>query len=66
MTESDILNIIDSNSIPELLSKIKKFYPNGFDIEKIDKRIKQKIRKLENNFAKYNNNIEDIRKKRGN
>ncbi len=66
MTESDILNIIDSNSIPELLNKIKKFYPNGFDIEKIDKRIKQKIRKLENNFAKYNNSIEDIRKKRGN
>lgn len=62
MKEDDILNIINSNSIPELLNKIGKFYPNGFDIEKIDKRIKERIRQLENKFAKYNNSIEDIRK----
>ena len=62
MKESDIIEIINSNSIPELLNKIGKFYPKGFDIEKIDKRIKEKIRQLENKFAEYNNSIEDIRR----
>lgn len=62
MKENDIIDIVDSNSIPELLNKIGKFYPNGFDLEKIDKRIKEKIKQLENKFAKYNNSIEDIRK----
>ena len=62
MNENDIENIINSNSIPELLNKRGKFYPGGFDIEKIDKRIKIKINELEDKFAKYNNSIEDIRK----
>lgn len=62
MKESDIIEIINSNSIPELLNKIGKFYPKGFDVEKIDKRIKEKIRQLEDKFAKYNNSIEDIRR----
>jgi hypothetical protein len=62
MKESEIIEIINSNSIPELLNKIGKFYPKGFDIEKIDKRIKEKIRQLENKFAEYNNSIEDIRR----
>ena len=62
MTEDDILNIIDSNSIPNLLNKIGKFYPNGFDIDKIDIRIKKKIKELEKKFARYNNSIEDVRK----
>ncbi len=63
MKENDIIDIIKSNSIPELLNKVGKFYPNGFDIEKIDKRIKTRIKELENKFAKYNNSIADIRKK---
>ena len=62
MNEDDIINIINSKSIPELLYKIGKFYPNGFDIDIIDKRIKQKITELENKFAQYNNSIADIRK----
>lgn len=56
MKESDIIYIINSNSIPELLNKIGKFYPNGYDIKKVDKRIKE----LEDEFAKYNNSIVDI------
>ena len=60
MTEKDIENIIDSKNIPELIGKIRVFYPTGFDIEKIDKRIKAKIRELEAKFAKYNNTIEEI------
>ena len=63
MKENDIIDIINSNSIPKLLNKIGKFYPNGFDIEKIDKRIKARIKELEDKFAKYNNSIADIRKK---
>ncbi len=62
MSENDILNILDSSNIPELLNKIGKFYPMGFDINKIDKRIKEKIIELENKFASYNNSIADIRK----
>ena len=62
MKENDIIDIIKLNSIPELLNKIGKFYPNGFDIEKIDKRIKARINELENNLSKYNNSISDIRK----
>ena len=58
MKENDIIDIVKSNSIPELLNKIGKFYPKGFDIEKVDKRIKE----LEDKFAKYNNSIADIRK----
>lgn len=62
ITEDDILHILDSDSIPKLLNKIGKFYSNGFDIDKIDIRIKKKIKELEKKFAKYNNSIEDIRK----
>ena len=32
-----------------------KFYPNGFDKEKIDIRLKEKLIQLEENFNKYNN-----------
>ena len=60
MTEDDIFDIIDSDSIPKLLNKIGKFYPNGFDIERIDKRIKEKIKELEKKFAKYNNTLDEI------
>ena len=63
MKEDEVINIINSVNIPELLNKIGKFYPYGFDIEKIDPRIKKKIEDLEKRFAKYNNSIEDIRKK---
>lgn len=60
MTEDDIIDILDSDSIPKLLNKMGKFCPNGFDIEKIDKRIKVRIKELENKFAKYNNTLEEI------
>ena len=62
MKENDIIDIVKSNSIPELLNKIGQFYPKGFNIEKVDKRIKERIKELEDKFAKYNNGIADIRK----
>ena len=60
MEENDIKNILKSKNIPELLSKIGKFYPNGFDIDKIDKKIKERIKELEKKFAKYNNTLDEI------
>lgn len=60
MNEEDIKNIIESNSISELLNKISRFYPNGFDINKIPKGIKEKIELLENRYAKYNTDLEEI------
>lgn len=62
MKENDIKDILNSKNIPEILNKISKFYPNGFNIDKIDIRIKRKIKKLEDKYAKYNNNIADIRR----
>jgi hypothetical protein len=63
MQENDINDILQSRNIPEILNKIGKFYTNGFDINEIDIRIKNKIKELEEKFAKYNDTIEDIRKK---
>lgn len=60
MNEDDILDIINSNSIPELLKKLGKFYPKGFDIITIEPRIAKKIKELEEKFAKHNNTIEEI------
>lgn len=62
MKENDIKEILTSKNIPELINKISKFYPNGFDVNRIDIRIKKKINELENKFAKYNNTIEEIKK----
>jgi hypothetical protein len=64
MQENDINDILQSRNIPEILNKIGKFYTNGFDINEIDIRIKNKIKELEEKFAKYNDTIEDIRKKK--
>ena len=64
MEEIDIKNILTSTSIPEMINKMSKFYPNGFDLEKIDVRIKEKIKELEEKYARYNDSIEDIRKKK--
>lgn len=62
MKEIDIKNVLCSKNISELIRKMSKFYPNGFDINKIDIRIKEKIIELENKYAKYNNSIAEIRR----
>lgn len=46
-----------------MVGKILKFYPNGFKIEEVDIRIQNKLKELKAKFAKYNNTIEEIRKK---
>lgn len=63
MKESDILNILKAKRETEMVGKILKFYPNGFDVEKLDIRIQNRLKKLKDEFAKYNDSIEDIRKR---
>lgn len=55
MKENDIINILKSQSVIEFVRGMHKFYPNGFDKEKIDIRLKEKLIQLEENFNKYNN-----------
>lgn len=60
MNDNDIEEILKSKSIPELIIKMGKFYPKGFNIERIDKRIKNKIKELENVYSKNNSDLEEI------
>lgn len=62
MNENEILDILNSKNVPQLLNKIGKIYPGGCNMEELDIRIQKKIKELEEKFAKYNNSIEDIRK----
>lgn len=50
MTEEQIKDILNSNSYMECIKKIAKVYPNGFDIDKIDIRIKGKLEELTNKY----------------
>lgn len=50
MTEKQIEDILNSNTYMECFKKIAKIYPNGFDINKIDKRIKNKLEELVNKY----------------
>lgn len=50
MTEEQIKDILNSERYIEALKKIMKIYPNGFDINKIDKRIKNKLEEMTNKY----------------
>ncbi len=50
MTEEQIKDILSSNTYMECFKKVAKIYPNGFDINKIDKRIKNKLEDLTNKY----------------
>ena len=45
MTEEQIKNILDTKNKFEETKKLMIIFPNGFDINKIDKRIKEKFEK---------------------
>ena len=62
MNENEILDILNSKNVPQLLNKLGKIYPRGCNMEELDTRIQKRIKELEEKFAKYNNSIEDIRK----
>lgn len=55
MNETDIKSVLESKNVIEFVRKIHKFYPNGFDKEKIDERLRKKLIELEEKFNKYNN-----------
>lgn len=63
MTEEQITDILESENKIEAIKKIKIIYPDGFDINKIDKRIKQKLEELPNKYNDIQNPIQ-IRKKK--
>lgn len=50
MTKIQIKDILNSNTYMECFKKIAKIYPNGFDINKIDKRIIDKLEELVNKY----------------
>ena len=63
MTEEQIKYILNSNSYMECVKKIAKIYPNGFNINKIDIRIKNKLEELTNKYDNIQKPIQ-VRKKK--
>lgn len=63
MTENQILNILKSTSYMEAVKKIMIIYPNGFDINKIDKRVKDKLEELTNKYDSIQKPVQVRRKK---
>lgn len=50
MTEEQIQKILKIEYMIDLDKELMKIYPNGFDINKIDKRIKNKLEELANKY----------------
>lgn len=61
MTEEQIQDLLKKEYIIDLDKELIKIYPNGFDINKIDKRIKDKIEELMNKYDSIQNPVQ-IRK----
>ena len=50
MTEEQIQALLKREYMIDLDKELIRIYPNGFDINKIDKRIKAKIEELSNKY----------------
>ncbi len=50
MTEEQVQYVLNSERYIEAVKKMMVIYPNGFDIKKIDKRIKNKLEELTNKY----------------
>lgn len=50
MTEEQIQNLLKKEYMIDLDRELMKIYPNGFNIIKLDKRIKAKIEELSNKY----------------
>ena len=61
MTEKQIQDLLKKEYIIDLDKELMKIYPKGFDINKIDKRIKTKIEELTNKYDSIQNPVQ-IRK----
>ena len=50
MTEEQVQYVLNSERYIEAVKKMMAIYPNGFDIKKLDKRIKNKLEELTNKY----------------
>lgn len=63
MTEEQIQNLLKKEYMIDFDKELIKIYPNGFDINKIDPRVKEKIQEFKNKYDSIQNPVQ-IRKKR--
>lgn len=61
MTEEQIQNLLKKEYMIDLDKELIKIYPNGFDIDKLDIRIKEKIKEFKNKYDSIQNPVQ-IRK----
>lgn len=61
MTEKQIQDLLKKEYIIDLDKELIGIYPNGFDINKVDKRINSKIEELTNKYDNIQNPVQ-IRK----
>ena len=62
MTEEQIKELLNKEYLLDLEKELMKIYPNGFDINKIDKRIKSKIEELANKYDSIQKPIQKRKK----
>ena len=62
MTEEQIQNLLKKEYMIDFDKELIKIYPNGFDINKIDPRVKEKIQEFKNKYDSIQNPVQ-IRKK---
>lgn len=63
MTEEQIQDLLKKEYIIDLDKELMKIYPNGFDINKIDKIVKDKLEELTNKYDSIQNPVQ-IRKRK--
>ena len=61
MTEEQILDLLNKEYMVDLDKELVKIYPSGFEINQIDKRIRDKIEELTNKYDSIQNPVQ-IRK----
>ena len=59
MNEDKIQELLKKEYYMELLKELMKIYPNGFDINKIDKRIKNKLKDLTDKYDSIQKPIQE-------
>ena len=62
MTEEQIQELLKKEYMVDLDKELVKIYPNGFDINQIDKRIRDKIEELSNKYDSIQKPIQIRRK----
>lgn len=63
MDENKIKELLNKEYLLDLEKELMKIYPNGFDINKIDKRIKNKIDELANKYDSIKKPIQERKQK---